>query len=61
MDKWAENTKFTRSNKPKIHKSAERTQRGGHLPRTEPAQGSAEPVVAPMDVGFGWTAGIDPQ
>jgi hypothetical protein len=45
-DKWAENTKFTRSNKPKIHKSTERRSQGGHQPnigQVGPAPGLAEP------------------
>ncbi len=48
----------------KIHKSMEENNRGGHLPilgQVGPAPGSAEPPVAPMDAGFGRTAGIDPQ
>ena len=54
----------------KIHKSTKKNNRGGHLPnmgKVGPAPGSAElggsaePPVAPMDAGFVWTAGIDPQ
>ncbi len=51
-------------------KSTEENNRGGHLPNmgqvgaapgsAEPG-GWAEPPVAPMGVGFGWTARIDPQ
>ncbi len=60
-DKWVENTKSTRPNKPKIHKSAERSKRGGRQPRLGwfgPAQGSAEPLgstepaVQPLDPGL---------
>ena len=48
----------------KIHKSAYESKGGGHLPilgQAGPTHGSAEPPVAPMDAGFWWTAGIDPQ
>ncbi len=40
----------------KIHKSTEWSNRGGHQPKLGwigPASGSAEPILAPLDPGFG--------
>jgi hypothetical protein len=42
IDKWAKNTKFTRSNKPKIQKLAERMKRGSHLLKWAD---SAQPMI----------------
>jgi hypothetical protein len=52
------------TNKAKIHKSTEESNKGGRQPtmgQIGPAHGSAEPPGAPMDEGFGWTAGSEAQ